>query len=1100
MLKIYYGRENLDKEKFIFSNVSGKTFVMVPDQYTLEAERQAFRHLAIKSLMDVEIVSATSLGQNILSEQGGNKRQFIDKYGRHMLLYKASREQRENLQIFRGMETKDSFIESVNNFISEMKQYNCSAEDLRKMALSSGEDTYTCKKLLDMYTIFAQYEKLIEGKYTDSEDYIDLFLDRIKDSLQIKDSKVWVYGYDSFAPKTLELLGRLIESAEEVNIVLTWDDKGRDRELFQLTSMVINRLEAIAEVSGSEVIKKQIPDEFLLNSTREALRHVEKELYALPAQRCQEDDGITLIEAANIYNEAESAASYVLHLVRDKGLRYRDIRLVCNDMQQRRAAIERVFEEYGIEVFSDVKRDILSNPIIQFVTSLINVVVEKYSTEAVMSMLKSGFTDLTSDEIAQLENYAIQLKIKGTMWKKPFRRGQSIYGDALLEIEEQRKKAIHNAEKLEECFNSKTTGEFLKKFYKFLEDELRLGEKTLEFIAVQEGKGLYDLADETAQIWDSFMGILNQIYEIMGDEEFNREIFRDMLMVGLKQVQIGLLPPTEDGLILGNIQRSRSARVKAIVVIGANEGVFPQEKPSQGIFSAEERELFRENGKELCKVDSIRFMEEKMAVYRTLSLAEEYLWVGYSVSDGEGNQLKPSPVFIKLQELFPGKTVERDVLNREKSIELINGKTSGMRHLSSALLEVGEGNAMEDSWKEALAWFEQNEPDRIETIRKSFEFTGLQEDLGRKAAEALFKKDLDRAMALSPSRLERYSRCPFSHMVLYGLKPEERRVFEASPREIGDIYHQCLMKLTETLTKEDVGITEADSPWMKITKEECREIVDSELEKISGEYREGLFAYSKEDVYRASRVAEVCYNACWTVIEQVRAGRIVSIMPEVPFGRGKRLEPIEIDVKGEKVYIEGIIDRVDILNDNRVKIIDYKTGNEHFRIGEAMAGYRLQLMLYLKAACEKDRKPAGVFYFRIQEPMVDLSEKDVESETIEKEIRKSFKLDGILVDDPVVIGDIAGEFEGFSEIVPLRKTKNGINPSGDEGLLLEGKFIELQDAVMSKVKEACEDLLNGKVSAHPMKTKERSACTYCQYKGICRFDTIFENCRYNIIS
>ena len=165
-----------------------------------------------------------------------------------------------------------------------------------------------------------------------------------------------------------------------------------------------------------------------------------------------------------------------------------------------------------------------------------------------------------------------------------------------------------------------------------------------------------------------------------------------------------------------------------------------------------------------------------------------------------------------------------------------------------------------------------------------------------------------------------------------------------------------------------------------------------------------------------------------------------------------------------------------------------------------MAGYRLQLMLYLKAACEKDRKPAGVFYFRIQEPMVDLSEKDVESETIEKEIRKSFKLDGILVDDPVVIGDIAGEFEGFSEIVPLRKTKNGINPSGDEGLLLEGKFIELQDAVMSKVKEACENLLNGKVSAHPMKTKERSACTYCQYKGICRFDTIFENCSYNIIS
>ena len=207
MLNIYYGRENLDKEKFIFDNVHGKTFVMVPDQYTLEAERQAFRHLGISSLMDVEIVSASSLGENILSELGGNKRNFIDKYGRHMLLYKAARSQKENLEVFRGMEAKSSFLDSINNFISEMKQYDCNADDLKAMAETMADDSYTKRKLMDVYKIFADYEKQIEGKYTDSEDYIDLFLGKIKDSEQIKGSVVWVYGYDSFAPKTLAILG-----------------------------------------------------------------------------------------------------------------------------------------------------------------------------------------------------------------------------------------------------------------------------------------------------------------------------------------------------------------------------------------------------------------------------------------------------------------------------------------------------------------------------------------------------------------------------------------------------------------------------------------------------------------------------------------------------------------------------------------------------------------------------------------------------------------------------------------------------------------------------------------------------------------------------
>ena len=68
-----------------------------------------------------------------------------------------------------------------------------------------------------------------------------------------------------------------------------------------------------------------------------------------------------------------------------------------------------------------------------------------------------------------------------------------------------------------------------------------------------------------------------------------------------------------------------------------------------------------------------------------------------------------------------------------------------------------------------------------------------------------------------------------------------------------------------------------------------------------------------------------------------------------------------------------------------------------------------------------------------------------------------------------------------------------------ENLISEEDFAQLRDAVTAKTVEICRNLAEGNIDIHPMKTKERSACTYCEYKGICRFDTVFEGCSYNVV-
>ena len=376
MLQIFYGRESIEKEKFIYEDIRknpGRTIVIVPDQYTLEAEKQAFLFLHAESMMDVEIIGMSRLGSRLLSQQGGGSKTFIDKYGRHMLLTQIAGKCEDKLQVFKGSLRKPAFIEMTNNFISEMKQYNVNPQDLAELSQALSEESVLRAKLDDLVLIFSEYQKKIKDRYTDSEDYIDLYMSKIRSSAWISESRIWVYGFDSFAPKALDVLGNLIATAKEVSVFLTCDKGCRDEELFLLPEIVMRNLRKQAEAYDMECRMQQIAEGTGFDAVRNpAISHIEKEFYAV-GQRTgdfpllkEQDAPIVLVQAANMYSEAESAASYILHLIRDKGFRYRDIVVICNDQTVRGSIIGRVFEEWDLPVFDDKKRSVLSSPIAIF--------------------------------------------------------------------------------------------------------------------------------------------------------------------------------------------------------------------------------------------------------------------------------------------------------------------------------------------------------------------------------------------------------------------------------------------------------------------------------------------------------------------------------------------------------------------------------------------------------------------------------------------------------------------------------------------------------------------------------------------------------------
>lgn len=1162
MLNIYYGGENIEKEKFIFEHIKGRSLLLVPDQFSLQAERDAFFYLDKTGLMDLAVVDFSALGHKILKEAGGPVPPLIDKYGRHMLLTRILEESDDALKIYKGVRGKNSFVERVNMLISEMKRSEVSVDMLREVSESLEDSSFLKYKLKDIVTLFSLYEEAIAGKYLDSEDYITFYGDKMLDSSLVAVSDVWVYGFDTFTPKNMLVLERILKTARSLNIVMTWEDAAKtppersakddagdpsqsgdaawpgdagflaadDREdLFSLTGFVIRNLVKMAEDLNEEVTCQAITGSGRDNLWSKTLR----EISVSQEDSLQEKDSrITAVCTSNIYAEADRAAAYILQLVREHGYRFGDIVVVCNDTGLRSGVIRRTFVRWGIPVFIDQKRKVIQHPVVVFLLSLLEIIGSGYRDSAVMQLIKSGFLGFAEEEQDALENYVQQFKIRGTLWKKPFSRmGDNYTAEDLNRFNELREQVVSVIETARDRIGKyNTAGEKIRGLYGFLADDFMMEDRIEAMAKAQQEAGFLDGAAETGQSWNVICRIFDQIVETVGEERLSGRALRQIVEAGLAEMEIGIVPVNPDSVLVGTMQRTRVGRVKALLVLGANEGLLPLQKTDEGLLSEREKAVLEEMDLEFSRTEDMVKQEERLAIYRTLSQPEERLYVSCSQIDETGGELRPSAVFRELENFLQSRAESDDSvvlgdLEDGEVTEIAVSPKGAISYLTDAFREYLEDGKLDEDWLYAGLWYGSHEPEEMERIRRGMEFDNEQNALGGQLADALYRGDR-RAIEASASRLEKYSGCPFAHFISYGLRPEDLRVFEMGTREIGDIYHECIMKLSQRLTAgEDsfqgldavpIAITDPDSRWMKITQEECREEIRRILQEETGTYREGLLSSGRNESYRTERIVDICSRVAWAMIGQVRRGRIREMYFEQPFARGAQLPPVRVTAGEHEVLIKGKIDRMDVLEmpehedglETAVRIVDYKTGGDSVDVEHFRSGYKLQLMLYLKAATQKQEvKPAGVFLFKIREIDADADARTVVpgEAAAEERMEDAYKLEGIVLDDMDLIDAMDTEIGGASKVLPIKYVKKNGTYSGSSGgyLFSREEFEELSAQVDRQVDRICREICDGKIDIRPKKEKKKdmegnykTSCKYCSYKSICMFDTAFPGCRY----
>ena len=1108
--KSYYCLNQIKKK--LTNDKNNKLIMLVPDQYTFQTEKKLLEYVGEKALLRAEVLSFKRMATRVFDKCGGRAINVIEDSGKNMLIYKLLKDKGEELQYFNRISKQQGFVGIVSKSITEFKKYNISEEILKEKELEI-ENKDLKEKVSDLASIYETFNESLHKGYIDSEDILSILAKKLKECDLYNDAEIWVDEFTTFTPQQLEVLKVLAKQCKNVNITLCSDGEIQftegETDIFDVIKNTENRILKMMQennISYKEPVNLNKKNIYRFKDSKE-LGHIEKYFFNYPFKIYKDDcKDIRLYKANNNYSEVEWVAQDILKLVRDKGYRYKDIAVVCREIDSYDKITSVIFNEYNIPYFLDKKREILSNPLVVLIISALEILVTNWSYESVFKYVKSGLITLETNFIDKLENYILANGIKGYKWTRDLLTSQDEeLTQEEIEIfeymEEIRRPIINLYNKIK---GDVTVRKYCTALYEFLL-EINAFETMDKWLDDFNNKGMQDKIKEYTQVPDIVMDMLDQAVEVLGDEVVDLKTFSKILISGFEEKEIGVIPMALDQVNIGDIARVKGRDVKALYIVGANDGVLPSANKDEGILSDEDRIELKSMGIELASDTRSRVFEEQFMVYTALTIPSNYLMITYPMADFEGKSLRPSIIIPRLKKILPRLKEESEIFSNNLFNDKYHNITAPVptfNELIEALRREYEKEEIEPYWVETFKWFEENEEfkDRTKIIFNGLNYTNLVEKIPREKIKRLYSNDNGRLM-FSVSRIEKYAQCPFSYYVQYGLKAKDRKVYEFTAPDLGSFMHDILDQFTNKIRKENIL-------WGDLTKDRCAEIVNELVNSKLKNETNSILNSNKKYQYFSERFKKTITKSVTVISEQMRKGEFDIFKSEFDFGDFKDSDPIKLELPSkETVYLKGRVDRidkVDLNGETYIRIVDYKSGSKSFDLNELYYGIQIQLLVYLDAILKNSEQilktqcmPGGILYFKIDNPIIK-SKKALTEEEIQVEVLKKLKMDGLLLKNVELVKSMDRDMETYSLIIPAAFKKDG-DFTSTSSVVTESQFELLRKYVNDKMIEICEEMLSGEVKIEPCKSSKVTYCDYCDYSSICQFDTSIKDNKYKII-
>ena len=1113
-LRFYFGPSGSGKSHRIYEEIMqraaqepGRNFlIIVPDQFTMQTQKDLVMRSDRGGILNIDVLSFGRLSHRILEEVGTKEMPVLDDTGKSLVLQKIAADLKEQLPAMGSLLHKQGYIHEVKSAISEFMQYGISTQDMDKLIASAEKRGALAMKLRDLKTLYRGFQDYIRDHFITTEETLDVLRRSLVKSKILPDSVVVFDGFTGFTPIQNRLIQELMRVCEETIVTVTIGEEedpyqmDGEQKLFHLSKKTVAdlvKLAAEAEVTrGEDVFVKGGPNRF---TEAPALCYLEQNLFRYQYEPYTEKQHeIHMFEALSPREEVHQTALYIRKLIREEGLTYRDIAVVIGDLEGYASYVETEFGQLEIPCFLDRTRGIVLNPMIEYIKSVLQLYIRDFSYDTVFHFLRSGMADISREEIDELENYVIRTGARGyrTYSRLFTRKTEEMQQGSGQEDTERAEETLERLNRIRQQFADTVeilhmaprakAGEYVDHLYDFLEQN-QVQQKLLNYQQQFEQEGDLAKAREYAQIYRLVMDLLDQIYELLGEEEISLQEFADILEAGFGEITVGTIPQNVDRIVVGDMERTRLKQVKVLFFLGVNDGNIPKNASKGGIISDMDREFLIESGTEMAPSPRQQMYIQRLYLYLNMTKPSERLYLSYAKVNSDGKGIRPSYLIDTVRKLFPQLAVEYPQ-NRSR-IEQIEGRQEGARYLAEELREYADGTLREEERQDFYLMYRAYEADPEGRDRlTAAAFRRYKESgLSRIVARALYGRQLENSV----SRLETYAACACRHFLQYGLSLQEREEFGFEVSDMGNVYHAVLENFAGKLA-------ESGRTWWDFDENFATQAIKEAVEGYAATYGETVLYSSARNEYAITRMSRILTRTVLTLQQHLKQGSFQPDDYELSFRFAEDLDSIHVDLsEEEKMHLQGRIDRIDVSEDAEhvyVKVIDYKSGNKKFDLAALYYGLQLQLVVYMNAAMELESRkhpdkeiiPAALLYYHIDDPTIE-TPVELTQEQINEEILTRLRMNGVVNSDPAVVERLDRFLQDKSKVIPVEKKKDG-SFSARSGILSREELQVVSAYVDTKIRQIGREILDGKIAANPYEKGNEEACTYCAYKKVCGFD------------
>lgn len=1080
MLHFIFGRSGYGKTQYVFDEIKkciekgqGDIILMSPEQFSFISEYRLLETLGEAKSAGVQCLSFSRLCNEIRRLYGGEKLPVLSKGGKAVLMKKAIDQVQDTLTLFGNKTQSAAFIGSMLQIYDEMKSCNLNGEEICAAGAEIKKDTLR-NKLLDFSKIITAYDALIQNRFLDPADDLTRLYKKLHGRGYFAGKTVFIDGFNGFVAQEYKILEVIIEEAEKVCITLDTDSfgTGDPYDLFAYVNETASILKRIAD-------KRHVPVRCLqLTQNRRArspeMLLVEKELFSAQPKTSETIPAdVHVYSACSITDACEAVSREIKKLLR-AGYRAADIAVTMRDKSKYEAILASSFKKHQVPFYQDDRQPIVSQPIIVFTLYLIRCICYSFQSDDILSLLKTGLTDITDDADLHLtENYIFTWSINGAEWKKPFEKSPKGFIQSLSAQDEAVLKRINSVRatvmgpllKLQKRVKKATPKEICTALFETI--KAFHADRHLRALAeVLNQNQSSALAMEQAKTWDILMDILNQIAVALPEEPMALKEFYDLFVLIVNTEDLGEIPTGLDNIQVGQADRIRFDQPKAVFILGANEGEFPQSVSGGGLLTEAERKLLAEHDFKLYSFGEILNLQERYFAYKACSAPSEKLYISYL--GNTGRQDAPSEIITGIRTLFP--LLKTKKLDYSDGLDLLDTPAAAFE------LMAGQYQNSDPFYTALKKYFETDS--RFKAVQQIAENTPAA-ITNKATAEALFHKD----MLVSASRIEDYYCCPYRYFCKFGLKARPRMKAEINPMERGTLIHYVLEKILSEVGSKDLP---------KYSKAEIKGMVDACLQAYFEEKMGNPQDLSSRFRYNYRRLSKMIVDVVCRLAQEFSVCDFEAKAFELPIDDAGAVKPAVIPLKdGGTLRIRGSIDRVDVYekdDQQYVRIVDYKSGAKAFRLCDIVHGLNLQMFIYLLNLCH-DRGcslsgiPAGVLYMHSARSVLSIESKtDYEKQIAGKE-NESFKMNGIVFTsgDPSVAEAMEHDLNG--RFIPVSLNKKG-DLTGSLASLEELGLLEQKiNALLADMGNA---LLDGQIAQQPVESKNHSkTCEYCDYASVC---------------